>query len=196
MTAAFVIFDRLTALDFVGAYDPITRLGSMRILADFDWDLCAFHKSVTDGRDLQLSPDRVRPSLKEYDVLVVPGGHGTEELRKQETFVDWLASADPVPLKTSICTGALLLGEAGFLDEKRATTHPNALDDLRPYCAEVVEDRVVDDGDLITARGVSAGIDLGLHVVKRLAGTEAQTRVAKQMDYPYVGEWAGPADAT
>jgi transcriptional regulator GlxA family with amidase domain len=188
MTAAFVIFDRLTALDFVGAYDPITRLDSMGIRSDFDWDLCAFQKSITDGRGLQLSPDRVRPSLDAYDVLVVPGGHGTDALRRDKQFVDWLASAEPVALKTSICTGSLLLGAAGFLDGKRATTHPNAVDDLRPYCAEVGEDRVVDDGNIITARGVSAGIDLGLHVVKRLAGNDAQTRVAKQMDYPYVGE--------
>lgn len=194
MKAAFVIFDRLTALDFVGAYDPITRLGSMEILSDFDWEVCAFQELVTDGRGLPFSPDRVRPSLNEYDVLVVPGGHGTDDRRRQEQFLDWLASAESVALKTSICTGSLLLGAAGFLDEKRATTHPNAVDDLRPYCAEVVEDRVVDDGDVITSRGVSAGIDLGLHVVKRLAGSDAQTRVAKQMDYPYVGEWSGPLD--
>lgn len=191
MNAAFVIFNRLTALDFVGAYDPITRLGSMRLLPDFDWDLCAFHESIIDGRGLQLSPDRVRPSFHEYDVLVVPGGHGTEDLRQKEEFIDWLASARTVALKTSVCTGSLLLGAAGFLKGKRATTHPNAVDDLRPYCAEVANSRVVEDGDIVTSRGVTAGVDLGLHVVKRLAGKDAQARVAEQMDYPYLHEWPG-----
>lgn len=191
MNAAFVIFERLTALDFVGAYDPITRLGSMGILPDFDWDLCAFHESITDGRGLRLSPDRVRPSLHDYDVLVVPGGHGTEDLRQREDFVEWLATAAPVGLKTSVCTGSLLLGAAGFLNDKRATTHPNAVDDLKSYCAAVLQARVVADGDVITSRGVTAGIDLGLHVVKRLAGTDAQSRVAEQMDYPYLHEWSG-----
>ena len=80
---------------------------------------------------------------------------------------------------------ALLLGAAGFLRGRRATTHPSAYKELEPYCAEVVRERVVDEGDVITAGGVSASIDLGLHLVKRLAGADARQRVAAQMDYPY-----------
>ncbi len=78
------------------------------------------------------------------------------------------------------------LGVAGFLVGKRATTHPNAFDDLVPYCAAVVNERVVDEGDVVTAQGVTSSIDLGLHLVARLSGSEVRVRVAKQMDYPYV----------
>jgi len=90
-----------------------------------------------------------------------------------------------VKLKISVCTGALLLGATGWLRDKRATTHPSAFDELAPYCAAVAGERVVDEGGVITARGVSASIDLGLHVVERLAGAEARAHIARQMDYPY-----------
>ena len=185
MTAAFLLYDNLVALDLIGAYDPITRLGSMDVIDGFEWDLCALDGPVTDDRGLRLTPDRVGTSLSDYDLLVVPGGHGTRRLRRDEAFLDWLGTAAPVPLKASVCTGALLLGAAGYLEGRRATTHPNAVDELAPHCAQVVGDRVVDEGPVVTARGVSAGIDLGLHVVGRLAGPGARARIAEQMDYPY-----------
>jgi cyclohexyl-isocyanide hydratase len=140
---------------------------------------------VSDARGLQFTPDRVGEPLDEYDLLVVPGGHGTDALENDAAFLDWLRTAAPVPLKASVCTGSLLLGAAGFLNGHRATTHPNATDALASYCAATAGDRVVDDGDVITARGVSAGIDLGLHVVRRLAGPAARAAIAEQMDYPY-----------
>ncbi len=185
MTAAFLLYDDLVALDLIGAYDPITRLGSMGVLDGFAWDLCALEGPVADDRGLRLTPDRVGTPLGDYDLLVVPGGHGTRRLRRDDDFVEWLSTAAPVALKASVCTGSLLLGAAGFLEGRRATTHPTAVDELRPYCAQVVGDRVVDEGPVVTARGVSAGIDLGLHVVERLAGPEARARTAEQMDYPY-----------
>jgi len=185
MTAAFLLYDDLVALDLIGAYDPITRLGSMDVLPGFEWDLCALDGPVADDRGLRFTPDRVAPSLADYDLLVVPGGQGTRRLRRDDDFMRWLSTAAPVPLKTSVCTGSLLLGAAGFLEGRRATTHPNAVDALAPYCAHVVAERVADEGGVVTARGVTAGIDLGLHVVERLAGPDARTRIAEQMDYPY-----------
>lgn len=86
MTTAFLLFDRLTALDFVGAYDPITRLETMGFIETFEWDLCAFRERVTDGHGLRLSPDQVAQSLASYDLLVVPGGHGTRSLQHDSAF--------------------------------------------------------------------------------------------------------------
>ena len=185
MKTAFILFDRMTALDFVGVYDPLTRLRSMQVMPAFEWTLCAFTPDITDDRGLRFSPDVVAEPLDGYDLVVVPGGFGTRPLQHDEAFLDWLGTAEAVPLKASVCTGSLLLGAAGFLTGRRATTHPNNFDDLAPYCAEVVDERVVDEGGVVTARGVTSAIDLGLHLVERLAGAAARARIAKQMDYPY-----------
>ena len=185
MKAAFVIFDRMTSLDFIGFYDPVTRLKSMKIIEDFGWRICSTARNVVDDRGLRLEADTVGESLSSYDLLFVPGGFGTRLLQHERSFVDWLRTAQPVPLKISVCTGALLLGAAGFLQGRRATTHPSAYKELEPYCKAVVHDRVVDEGDVITGGGVSSSIDLGLHVVQRLAGPQARERIATQMDYPY-----------
>jgi transcriptional regulator GlxA family with amidase domain len=186
MNTAFVIFNRMTMLDFIGMYDPLTRLKSMQIMPDFEWNVCSFTTNVVDDKGLRIAPSIAGESLSGYDLIVVPGGFGTRTLQHDNAFLDWLRSAKPVTLKASVCTGSLLLGASGFLKDKRATTHPNAFEELRPYCAHVVDDRVVDGGGVITARGVTASIDLGLFLVERLAGAEARSRIAAQMDYPYV----------
>jgi len=188
MKAALIVFDHMTYLDFVGFYDPVTRLKSMNIVPDFEWRICSNQKQVADDRGaagMTMQADSVLEPLGGYDLLFVPGGLGTRPLQHDAGFIEWLKSAAPAKLKISVCTGSLLLGAAGFLRGKRATTHPGALRDLEPYCSAVLTDRIVDEGDVITGGGVSSSIDLGLHVVQRLAGPEARARVAKQMCYPY-----------
>ena len=185
MKTAFVVFDRMTTLDFIGFYDPITRLQSMKIMEDFTWKICSMIPGVVDDRGLRIEADSVAEPLDSYDMLFVPGGFGTRILQNDPAFVDWLKSAQPAGLKVSVCTGALLLGAAGFLKGRRATTHPSAYAELEPYCATVGRDRVVDEGDIVTAGGVSSAIDAGLHVVQKLAGAQARARIAVQMDYPY-----------
>jgi cyclohexyl-isocyanide hydratase len=182
---AFVIFDDMTVMDFIGIYDPLTRLKSMKIMPEFEWNVCALRAQVADDKGLRILPDSVAKPLNEYDLIVVAGGMGTRKLQHDEAFIGWLKGAEAAKLKTSVCTGALLLGAAGYLKGKRATTHPSALEELKPYCARVITERVVDEGNVVTAGGVTAGIDLGLHLVERFAGPEARARVAKQMDYPY-----------
>ena len=184
MNAAFIIFDQMTALDFVGFYDPLTRLKSMDFMSDFHWQICSFCDDVSDNQDLRFNADTLKRSLHDFDLLVVPGGYGTRSLQHNHEFIAWLQTAAPVPLKASVCTGSLLLGAAGFLKGRRATTHPKAYGELSRYCGMVSDQRVVDDGDVITARGVSSAIDLGLHLVERLAGKEVRIEIARQMDYP------------
>ncbi|WP_340008545.1 DJ-1/PfpI family protein [Paenibacillus sp. FSL K6-0276] len=110
---------------------------------------------------------------------------GTRKLRYDEAFVSWIAGAHNVPYKVSVCTGSLLLGAAGLLEGKKATTHPSAYELLRPYCEEVVETRIVHDGNVITGGGVSTSIDLGLYLTSHLVGEAAMNSVKKQIDYPY-----------
>lgn len=172
-------------LDFIGVYDPLTRLKSMGLMPEFVWDICAMRKDVVDANELRVTPTVVGGSLSGYDLLVVPGGLGTRLLQSDQGFIHWLRTAERIKLKASVCTGALLLGAAGFLKHKRATTHRRAIEELKPYCAQVVDDRVVDEGDVVTARGVTSALDLGLHLVERLAGAQSRMRIARQMDYPF-----------
>lgn len=185
MKVACVVFDRMTSLDFIGFYDPVTRLKSMKIMDNFVWRICSTTQHVVDDRGLRLEADAVAESLNSYDMLFVPGGFGTRDLQHDRNFLDWLKTARSAPLKVSVCTGALLLGAAGFLLGRRATTHPSAYKELESYCGAVVHDRMVDEDDIITGGGVSSAIDIGLHVVQRLAGADARARIATQMDYPY-----------
>ena len=185
MKTAFVIFNDLTILDFIGPYDALTRLRTMSIMPEFTWEICAITEKVHDEKGLVVEPTKIGQSLASYDLLVIPGGMGTRKLFKEKSFIDWIGSAEPVPLKTSVCTGSLLLGAAGFLAGKRATTHPGAFDYLEGLCKEIATDRLVDEGDVVTSGGVTAGIDLGLHLIERFAGIDARAKVARQMDYPY-----------
>jgi cyclohexyl-isocyanide hydratase len=181
MHVAFVAYDGMTALDFVGAFDPVTRLSTMDYM-EMTWDVCARTETVTAGADLRFEADAVGNPLDGYDLVFVPGGFATRELRRDEAFVSWLRSAGDADLLASVCTGSLLLGAAGFLDGVSATTHPSAYNDLAEYC-EVREDRVVDAGDVVTARGVSSSLDLGLYLVERLADGTTRREIAAQMDY-------------
>jgi transcriptional regulator GlxA family with amidase domain len=183
MKVAFVVFDHMTALDFIGVYDPVTRLKSMGLMRDITWDICASSKQVADDRGLVFAPTKVGASLQDYDLLIVPGGVGTRALIDDAAFIEWLKTSAACGLKSSVCTGSLLLGVAGFLKGRRATTHPNAFQELERFCAEVVDERVVDEGDVVTARGVTSAIDLGLHLVERFIGKEGRERIRTQMDY-------------
>jgi transcriptional regulator GlxA family with amidase domain len=189
MKIAFVIFDHLTTLDFIGIYDPLTRLKPMKVWPDLQWEICSFTPQVADDRGLVLTPTSVRESLAGYDLLVVPGGFGTRRLVHDQDFIVWLQTSAACPLKTSVCTGSLLLGAAGFLRGRRATTHPSAFNELASYCDAVTTDRIVDEGDIITAGGVTSSIDLGLYLIARLTGIENAEQVRQRMDYRSPVEW-------
>ncbi|MDQ0088494.1 cyclohexyl-isocyanide hydratase [Paenibacillus anaericanus] len=185
MKIAFVIFNGMTFLDFIGFYDVIYRLNMFEETKGTTWDICGLSEEISDELGLTVKVNRVKPDLSEYDLLFVPGGMGTRELQYNDEFITWLKQADKVKYKVSVCTGSLLLGAAGFLENKKATTHPNVYELLEPYCAEVIKTRIVKDGDLITAGGVSTSIDLALYIVKLFVNQEAVEIIKQQIDYPY-----------
>lgn len=183
MRVGFVIYDGMTTMDFLGVYDAVTRLRTMGLLQDLEWDVCARTREVVDGSGLRLLASRVAEPLEGYDLVVVPGGAGARPLSRDADFLAWLDSARGCPLRASVCTGALLWGALGYLQGKKATTHRSAFADLRPLCAEVRDERIVDEGTIVTARGVTSSIDLGLYLVEKLAGPEVRERIRWQMDY-------------
>jgi transcriptional regulator GlxA family with amidase domain len=183
MKIAYIIFNGITWLDLIGIYDAIGRLRSLQYLPGLTWDICAFTNSVADNFGLEMRPDKIRNFLGDYDAIVVPGGHGTRTLQFDGEFIHWIKTAERAKFKISICTGSLILGAAGFLTEKKATTNYNEYEALKPYCKEVVTDRIVEDDHVITAGAVTSSIDLGLYLCKKWAGQEAQNEIRKRMDY-------------
>ena len=184
MKFALVVFPDLTLLDLVGVYDPLYRLGQLGLISDLEIHCCAYHPSPRDNHGFPLRVDRLQESLSGYDLLFVPGGLGTRSLRYEASFIDWLATAAEIPLKTSVCTGSLLLGAAGLLGDHHATTHYAEYAALREWTDKVVEGtELVDDGPLITAGAVAASLELGLHLCERLVGTKARQQVADSMNY-------------
>ena len=181
---AFLAFPGMTMLDLVGAYDSLRRIAPMQIDREVTCRVIGTKQTIEDETGLTIVPDGVYEDLKQFDLLYVPGGLGTRRLMHDERFVDYLKGWGSGRPLASVCTGALLLGAAGHLKNKRATTHHLAHDLLEPLCKEVVTDqRIVVDGNVITAGGVSSALDLGLYLVDWLWGEDARERIADTMEY-------------
>ncbi|MGH7356020.1 MAG: DJ-1/PfpI family protein [Candidatus Rokuibacteriota bacterium] len=181
---ALLAFPRLTFLDLIGVYDALRRLAPMEIDDGVSVRIIGTEKEIVDDSGLRVRPDAVYEDLAGFDLLFVPGGFGTRTLMNDARFVDYLRTwGDTRPL-ASVCTGSLLLGAAGYLHGLRATTHHRALDTLRPLCREVVSDqRIVDEGRVVTAGGVASSLDLGLYLVEKWWGAAAREKIAAQMEY-------------
>ena len=180
MRIALLLFDRLTALDAVGPYEVLSRLPGA------DLRLVAKEVGVkrTDTGALGLEADLALSELTDPDVVVVPGGAGSRPLMSDAEVLDWVRSAHETSTwTTSVCTGSLVLGAAGLLAGKRATTHWAYLDRLRELGADPVSERVVEDGKVITAAGVSAGIDMALGLAARIAGEQVAHAIQLGIEY-------------
>lgn len=181
---ALVAFPGMTLLDLVGVWDPLRRVSVMGFDPTHLCEVVGLQGSrgyCADGALVEVA--RVRPDLREFDLVVVPGGPGTRELQEDADIVAWLDGYPRNRLLATVCTGALLVGKTGRLRGLRATTHHKSLDELAHCGAEPVRERVVDTGQTITAAGVTSGIDLGLHLVARLLGAEVAARIAAQMEW-------------
>ncbi len=190
-----VIFPDIEVLDFCGPFEVLaaTRLDEARRRDEpspFEVMLVAETSEAVVARGgLRVLPDHTLTSCPRLDLLIVPGGWGTRELVQNERVVTWIHErATDAELVASVCTGSFLLGEAGLLDGRRATTHWQSLDRMHEtYPAiEVVRDQhVVEDGSIVTSAGISAGIDLALLVVARFHGEAIARATARYMEYPY-----------
>ena len=174
----------ITLLDFAGVFDPVTRLKTMGFTDTLAWDTCARTERVRSSEGAVLIPDRVKNDLSGYDYVIVPRGDGIKDLLQDKEFLRWITVPAPAVV-VSVCGGSLLLGAAGMLRAKKATTHPDLRGVLNHFAREVVADRIVDEGDVITAGGVTASIDLGLYLCEKIAGKEVREKIRVQMDYPY-----------
>ena len=190
-----LVFPEVEVLDFCGPFEvfSVTRLDEARRREDpspFEVLLVAEQEGVvTATGGLRVVPDVTIETCPPLDVLVVPGGWGTRREITNQALIAWIHERGKhVETLTSVCTGSMLLGHAGLLDGRRATTHWRALDWMRQSLPAVtVEDRlhVVEDGDIVTSAGISAGIDMALRVVARYHGEAVARATAANMEYPF-----------
>jgi transcriptional regulator GlxA family with amidase domain len=189
------VFDDVEVLDFAGPYEVFTTATRMHTRAQpneapaFNVFTIAQTTSAVRARaGLLVTPDFGFADHPHVDLLIIPGGVVTAELTKP-AVIDWIKSSSvKTELTASVCTGAFLLAQAGLLHGRNATTHWEDIDDLRTMFPSLMVQpnvRWVDEGKLITSAGISAGIDMSLHIVERTLSREAALRTAKQLDFDW-----------
>lgn len=180
MDVAIPVFDRFTALDAVGPYEVLSRIPGNTVTF-----VAAEAGPVrTDTQMLTLQVDATLAAHPEPDVVLVPGGPGVRDLLGDEQLLGWIRHAhEHSTWTTSVCTGSLLLAAAGVLDDTEATAHWMELEQLGALGARPVERRVVEQGKVVTAAGVSAGIDMALTLASRIAGDEVAQAIQLGIEY-------------
>ena len=190
-----VIFPMVEVLDFCGPFEvfSVTRLGEGLNPGDpspFEVLLVAqTTATVTTTGGMQVTPHATFDACPPLDIIVVPGGWGTRAEMNNPAMLDFVKlQAAQVETLTSVCTGSLVLGNAGLLDGLRATTHWRSLGMMQEKFPRITVDReshVVEDGRVFTSAGISAGIDMALKVVARHHGEKVARETARNMEYPY-----------
>jgi transcriptional regulator GlxA family with amidase domain len=193
-TVGILIFDDVEVLDFCGPFEVFSTARP----AGSHGDDTALFRAITIAEEdriircrggLLVQPHYTIENAPPLDILVVPGGQGTRRERHNERLLHWIGEQDRhTELTTSVCTGAFLLAERGLLDQRRATTHWGSVVWMRenyPAITMLDDQRVVDEGHIITSAGISAGIDMSLHVVARLYGADTARWTARRMEYDY-----------
>jgi transcriptional regulator GlxA family with amidase domain len=179
MDVAIVVYDGFTGLDAIGPYEVLSRLPDARVrLVAVEGGTCA---ADLPGLEMVAEP---LSTMAQPDVIVVTGGTRTPDHLGDDHLVGWLREADADSTwTTSVCTGSLLLGAAGLLEGRRATSHWYEVDSLSSFGAIPTRERVVVDGKIVTAAGVSAGIDMALLLCERIAGESYAQQVQLNLEY-------------
>src|SRR5262245_14331438 len=180
MNIAILLFDGITALDAVGPYEVLSRLPDAQVY----FVAPEPGPKRTDNGFLALTADYRLTDLPSPEIVLVPGGWGQQAMAEHPGVLDWLRTAHQTTRwTTAVCTGSLVLGAAGLLRGLRATTHWNSLDRLAQLGATPAAERVVVDGKVITAAGVSAGIDMALRLAAAAAGEPFAQAIQLSIEY-------------
>ncbi|MEM7413015.1 MAG: DJ-1/PfpI family protein [Myxococcota bacterium] len=195
LTLGMLLFDDVEELDFVGPWEVFASLAQARDDLEV-FTVAERGDTVRCAKGLRVLPDRTLDQVTQLDVVLVPGGQGTRREVERPELVEWLRKIGPgTTWTTSVCTGSLLLCEAGLTQGRRVTTHWNFVETLRaryPDVEVLADVRYVRDGSLVTAAGVSAGIDMALWLAGQLYGVDVARTVRRYIEYdpapPYLAE--------
>ena len=183
MTQKIVIllFDNYTALDVVGPYEVLSKLPNSSV-----YFVGCDKKEYPDGRGLKIAADYSIDEISEADILLIPGGFGIDPLLKNKEIIEWIQKVDTTSRWTvSVCSGSLLLAEAGLLNGKNCTTHWRRKEQLKKYDVLVKDtyERYIRDGKIVTSAGVSAGIDMAIYLVSLIANDQTAQMIQLAIEY-------------
>ena len=191
-----VIFDDVEVLDFAGPFEVFSKAGQILKHSDDTPEQAETISALTIAQSDQIVKARGNLLIQPHysfethpplDLLVVPGGWGTRREAENPVMLDWLRRVTPTTtINASVCTGSFLLGMIGLFDRRKATTHWQSLDRMAatfPNVQVMRDARWVDEGNVVSSAGISAGIDMSLHLVERLYGTSIADQTALQMEY-------------
>lgn len=192
------VFNDIEVLDFCGPFEvlSVTRIDEskrLETLSPFDVKLVSMTKDIvlTKG-NMKIIPDYDFETCPKFDILIVPGGMGTRTLMYDNNVLNFIKEkAKEVELLASVCTGSLILANANLLEGINATTHWKSLQRMEEEFKNVIvckDKHYVEDGNIISSAGISAGIDMALYIVKKYFGEEVSRATAKHMEYPYLEE--------
>jgi transcriptional regulator GlxA family with amidase domain len=190
---AILIFPEVEVLDFAGPFEVFAVANELTGFETFHtFTVAELPGSIRARNGLKIVPDFTLETAPPPDILVVPGGAGTRPLLRKPTVLEWIRQrARKAEVVASVCTGSLVLAQAGLLNNLRATTHHENFAELAALApnTDLVEDaRFTDNGQVLTSAGISAGIDLSLHIVARLLGEAAATQTARYMEYHWLND--------
>jgi transcriptional regulator GlxA family with amidase domain len=187
MNIGILLFDDVEVLDFCGPFEVFSVAAKIGAPPFTVFTLAERAGLVRAVGGLKVQPDYTIDDHPPINLLLVPGGWGTRHEVDNTRLIDWIRAQDAqTEITTSVCTGAFLLGRAGLLQGRRVTTHWGSIERLRralPGVTVLDDARFVDEGKIVTAAGISAGIDMALHLVARLQSEDLAHQTARQMEY-------------
>lgn len=192
-STAILLFDQIEVLDFAGPFEVFSvtdALAGNKLFKVFT--VAETPGTILTTNGLKVVPEHTFESAPAPDILIIPGGFGTRALLKKPSVLEWIRTrAKRAEIVASVCTGSLLLAKAGLLDQQPATTHYLSFDLLRELAPNAIvheDKRFLDNGHIATSAGISAGIDLSLHLVARLEGISVAEGTARHMEYHWTND--------
>lgn len=184
---AVLVYPQVEELDFVGFYQVLNEVKKIREDAPILVEIVGTTTSVICANGLVVEPHSLFSNLEGFDGILVPGGPGWKRIVKNETLIQQIREmAGKRKMICSVCTGAFVLGEAGVLEDRRATTHWWCYRELEPYCKRVVQNRIVMDGNVVTAGGVACSLDPGLTLVELFGGIDLKKELSKRLECTFL----------
>lgn len=185
ITVGILLFPHVEELDFVAPFEVLSYINKIQPKSTRVLLLAEKADPIEAFNGMRVIPHTTLAACPPLDIIVVPGGKGRLAAMKNTTITEFIVNQSThAKFITSVCTGALILAEAGMLANKKATTYHTAFDELKSYSVAVLAQKVVHDGQIITSAGVSSGIELGLYLLKILFGTNKAQEVANKIEYP------------